>query len=121
MGYRTRVSPAGADQGIDIVAHRDELGFEPPIIKVQVKSREGTTGGPEIAELLGNLGDKEFGLFVTLGTYTPQAKQKSTSRIRLLDGEALVDRILEHYDELDPTYKRTIPLKRIYIPQPLAE
>ena len=34
MGYRTRVSPEGVDGGIDIVAHKDELGFEPPIIKV---------------------------------------------------------------------------------------
>ena len=30
MGYRTRVSPEGPDGGIDIVAHKDELGFEPP-------------------------------------------------------------------------------------------
>ena len=34
MGYRTRVSPEGPDGGIDILAHKDELGFEPPIIKV---------------------------------------------------------------------------------------
>ena len=27
MGYRTRVSPPGPDGGIDIIAHRDELGF----------------------------------------------------------------------------------------------
>ena len=40
MGYRTRVSPPGPDGGIDIVAHKDELGFEPPIIKVQCKSTE---------------------------------------------------------------------------------
>jgi len=40
MGYRTRVSPEGPDGGIDIIAHKDELGFEPPIIKVQVKSGE---------------------------------------------------------------------------------
>jgi restriction system protein len=33
MGYRTRVSDPGPDSGIDIVAHRDELGFEPPIIR----------------------------------------------------------------------------------------
>ena len=39
MGYRTRVSPPGPDRGVDILAHRDELGFEPPIIKVQVKTR----------------------------------------------------------------------------------
>lgn len=29
MGYRTRVSPEGPDRGVDIVAHKDELGFEP--------------------------------------------------------------------------------------------
>jgi restriction system protein len=44
MGYRTRLSPPGPDGGIDIVAHKDELGFEPPIIKVQVKSGEGNIG-----------------------------------------------------------------------------
>lgn len=42
MGYRTRVSPEGPDGGIDIMAHKDELGFEPPIVKVQVKSTEGS-------------------------------------------------------------------------------
>lgn len=40
MEYRTRVSPEGPDGGVDIIAHKDELGFEPPIIKVQVKSTE---------------------------------------------------------------------------------
>ncbi|MDQ3605705.1 MAG: restriction endonuclease, partial [Gemmatimonadota bacterium] len=53
MGYRTRVSPPGPDSGIDIVAHRDELGFEPPIIKVQVKSTEGSVGNPDAAALYG--------------------------------------------------------------------
>ena len=28
MGYRTRISPEGPDGGIDIIAHKDELGFE---------------------------------------------------------------------------------------------
>jgi predicted Mrr-cat superfamily restriction endonuclease len=37
---------ARAGGGIDIVAHKDELGFEPPIIKVQVKSSEGSIGDP---------------------------------------------------------------------------
>ena len=37
------------DEGVDIVAHKDELGFEPPIIKVQVKSGEGTLGDPVVA------------------------------------------------------------------------
>lgn len=40
LGYRTRISPEGADGGIDIIAHKDELGLESPIIKVQVKSND---------------------------------------------------------------------------------
>ncbi|HEX6986071.1 MAG TPA: restriction endonuclease, partial [Planctomycetaceae bacterium] len=62
MGYRTRVSPEGPDGGIDIVTHRDELGFEPPIIKVQVKSSEGRIGDPEVSALYGKVGSGEHGL-----------------------------------------------------------
>ena len=39
MGYRTRVSPEGADRGKDIVASPDGLGFEDPRIVVEVKHR----------------------------------------------------------------------------------
>ncbi len=74
MGYRTRVSPEGTDGGIDIIAHKDELGFEPPIIKVQVKSTEGSIGDPIVSALYGKVERDEFGLFVALGTYTNQAK-----------------------------------------------
>jgi restriction system protein len=121
MGYRTRVSPEGTDGGIDIVAHKDELGFEPPIVKVQVKSGEGKVGGPTVAELIGNLGPTEFGLFVTLGYFTPQALQKAKTNVRLIEGDELIDLILAHYEELDSRYKSLIPLKRMYVPQPLPE
>lgn len=116
MGYRTRVSPEGADGGIDIIAHRDELGLEPPLVRVQVKSGDGTVGGPAVSQLLGNLEPGDYGLFVTLGSYAPQAKQKATSRVRLINGHELVDLILSHYEDLDPAYKRVIPLKRMYVP-----
>jgi restriction system protein len=121
MGYRTRVSPEGADGGVDVIAHRDELGFEPPIIRVQVKSSGGTVGGPTVAELLGNLSSTDHGLFVTLGSFAPQAKQKAANRVRLIDGEELVDLTLAHYEQLDSQYKAVIPLKRMYVPQPPAE
>lgn len=119
MGYRTRVSPPGADGGVDIVAHRDELGFEPPIIKVQVKSSEGSIGDPVISQLYGKVGQSEYGLFVTLGTFTNQAKQfaGSKSNLRLIDGDALVQLILEHYEQLDSKYKGLIPLRRVYVPE----
>jgi restriction system protein len=64
MGYQTRVSPEGPDGGIDIVAHKDELGFEPPIIKVQVKSGEGSIGDPVVSALYGKVAGSEYGLLL---------------------------------------------------------
>ncbi len=119
MGYRTRVSPEGPDGGIDIVAHKDELGFEPPIIKVQVKSTEGSIGDPVVSALYGKVGSTEYGLLVTLGTFTSQAKgfAKSKSNLRLVDGDELVKLIYEHYDQFDSRYKGLLPLRRVYVPE----
>ena len=122
MGYRTRRQRRGksADGGIDIIAHRDELGFEPPIIKVQVKSREGTSGDQEVKALYGNCHSGEFALFVTLGIFSNQAKTFAENKpnLRLIDGADLVALLLEHYEELDGKYKGVIPLKRLYVPDP---
>jgi restriction system protein len=123
MGYQARVSPEGPDAGIDIIAHKDELGFEPPIIKVQVKSTEGSLGDPVVSALYGKVDQSEFGLVVTLGSITNQARNfaRGKSNLRLIDGEELVDLILEHYDGFDAKYKGLIPLKRVYVPAPLDE
>lgn len=121
MGYRTRVSPEGPDGGIDIVAHKDELGFEPPIIKVQVKSTEASIGDPVVSALYGKVGNGEYGLLVTLGTFTNQAKNfaKSKSNLRLIDGDELVQLIFNHYDQFDSRYKGVLPLRRVYVPESL--
>ena len=125
MGYRTRVSPEGPDGGIDVIAHKDELGFEPPIVKVQVKSGEGNIGAPQVQALFGNVeaGSGEFGLFITLGTFTGPAATfaRSKSNLRLIDGTELVDFILKHYEQLDSRYKGLLPLKQVYVPEPVAE
>ncbi len=123
MGYRTRVSPEGPDGGIDIIAHKDELGFEPPIVKVQVKSSQGSVGEPIVAGLYGKVGQGEFGLFVTLGTFTNQAVTfaRNKTNLRLIDGEELVALMLQHYEQFDSRYKGLIPLKRVYIPDEEAE
>jgi restriction system protein len=119
MGYRTRVSQEGPDGGIDIVAHKDELGFEPPIIKVQVKSTEGSIGDPVVSALYGKVGPGEFGLLVTLGKFTTQAETfaKSKSNLRLIDGDELVNLIFQHYDHFDSGYKAILPLRRVYVPE----
>jgi len=119
MGYRTRVSPEGPDGGVDIVAHKDELGFEPPIIKVQVKSTEGSVGDPVVSALYGKVSENEFGLLVTLGTVTAQARafERNKSNLRLIDGNELVALILQHYEQFDSRYKGLLPLKKVYVPE----
>jgi restriction system protein len=121
MGYRTRVSPPGPDHGVDVLAHRDALGFEPPIIKVQVKSQEQNVGEPDVAALYGKVDQKdEYGLVVTMGGYSRQAIDfaRSKSNLRLIDGQELVDLLLEHYERFDPGTKAQLPLKRVYVPDP---
>ena len=123
MGYRTRISGLGPDRGIDMLAHRDELGFEPPLVKVQVKSSEGSIGEPDVSALYGKVDEKEFGLLVSLGSFTRQAVDFAFSKgnLRLIDGDELVALIFEHYEDLDPRYKGMIPLKRVYVPEALGE
>lgn len=76
MGYFTQVAPEGKDGGVDIVASRDALGVEPPIVKVQVKARPTSRSGPsEIRELAGLLGPQdERGILVSTGGYTRDAE-----------------------------------------------
>ena len=117
MKYFTRVTQGSGDGGVDIIAHRDELGFEPPIIKVQCKQVTDKIGDPVINQLLGTLGEGEFGLVVCLGSYTTQAKatERNKPKLRLIDGEQLVEMVLENYSELAPKYRALIPLKQIYV------
>jgi restriction system protein len=123
MGYNTRVSPEGADGGIDIVAHTDELGFVPPIVKVQVKSGDGNVGDPVVSALYGKVGPDEYGLLVTLGSFTAQAASfaRSKSNLRLIGGDELVELIFKHYDRFDSRYKAHIPLRRVYVPEPIDD
>lgn len=123
MGYRTRISRVGTDEGVDIIAHKDELGFEPPIVKVQAKSTEGNVGDPLVSGFYGKVAPAEFGLLITLGKFTPQARsfERSKSNLRLIDGTELVELIFQHYESFDSRYKGLLPLKRVYVPEVLKE
>jgi len=118
MGYSSRVSEKSGDGGVDVVAHTDELGFQPPIIKVQCKRKTGQTGEPEANQLLGTLGEGEFGLFINLGSYSRPARllERNRSKLRLIDGDQFVELVLEHYSKMSARYRTLIPLKQIYVP-----
>jgi len=121
MGYHTRVTQKSGDGGIDIIASKDELGFEKPI-KVQCKQVLTSIGQPDVAQLYGHVNDEEHGLFVTLGDYTNQARtfERSKQNLRLIDGATLVDLIFSHYDKFEPSYQTLLPLRQVYVPGKIA-
>ena len=118
MGYFVRVTVHSGDGGVDIIAHKDELGFEPPIIKVQCKQTLATIGGPTVQRLLGAIQSDEHALFVTLGDYSSDAVriERGKSNLRLIDGVDLVQLVFNNYERLDPQFKSLLPLKRSYVP-----
>ena len=119
MGYRATVTPPSGDGGVDVIAYKDPLGLEPPIVKVQCKKTLSTIGGPDVQKLSGALahGGAEVALFVTLGAYSSDAIRIERTRqdLRLIHGVQLVDLILEHYEALDPEWKQLLPLSRVYV------
>lgn len=118
MGYTARVTQGSGDGGIDIIAHNDKLGFEPPIIKVQCKRTTNTINETQIRELLGTLAEGEFALFVTLGAFAKQARlsERNLAKLRLIDGEELYELIVKHYSALSHKYRTIIPLKQVFLP-----
>ena len=100
MDYHTPfIAPKGKDGGIDIIAYLDPLGAKTPRIKVQVKHKPDTTiGASDIRALLGVLRAGDIALFVTSGTFSPDARNTGTSSrefIRLIDGDEFIDMWLE--------------------------
>lgn len=119
MGYRTRVTQASGDGGVDIVAHHDALALQPPIIKVQCKRTTSSMGGPDVQRLTGTLasGGNDLGLFVTLGSFSKDAQHIERSRqdIRLINGTELVGLVFAHYEQFSPEYKRLLPMRSVYV------
>jgi restriction system protein len=119
MGYHARLTRKN-EPSVDVIAHKDHLGVEPPIIKVQVKSGEGTVSDKDVSALYGKLSSAgEFGLFITLGTFSPASRttEQGKSNLRLIDGDELVQLIFQHYEDFDSRHKGLLPLRRVYVPE----
>lgn len=118
MGYQARKTRTN-EPSVDIIAHKDLLGIEPPIIKVQVKSSEGTATDKDVSALYGKLSSGEYGLFVTLGNFSTASLnfEQGKANLRLIGGEELVDLILQNYERFDARHKGMLPLRRVYVPE----
>lgn len=119
MGYHVSyISPPGPDQGTDIIAHLDPLGVQGPRIRVQVKRRSDKISVDGVHAFMSLIGDNDAGIFFSIGGFTSEservARNEQRRRIRLVDGEGLVDLWIEHYAKIPDQQRRLLPLKPIY-------
>ncbi len=112
------VSPPGPDRGIDIIASTDPLGMTGPRIKVQVKRHQDRIRVDGLRAFMSLLGTGDVGLFVATGGFTKDAEDtargQENRRITLVDLKRLFDLWIEHYDKIEESARRLLPLKRIY-------
>ena len=119
MGYKTMVSPKGADRGRDVQASPDGLGLEDPKIIVQVKHRSGQMGSEEVRSFITSAGHGSKGLYVSTGGFTKEARyeaERSQTPVTLVDIDVLVSLLIQYYDKLDSDTRALIPLVKIYWP-----
>ncbi|MDO7904671.1 restriction endonuclease [Pseudomonas sp. K1(2024)] len=119
MGYKTLVSPAGADRGKDIIASPDGFGFEPPRIVVEVKHREARMGSNEIRSFLGGRHKDDRGLYVSTGGFTKDALyegERANVHLTMWTLDELARTLMAHYPATDPQTKRLVPLTYFYVP-----
>lgn len=121
MGYRTTVSPRGADRGFDIFASPDGLGLQEPRIFVEVKHRPRPTtsiNSQAVRSFLGGRSENDKCLFVSTGGFTKDARyeaERSRIPLQLINLTDLRRLLVDNYDKLDEKTRSLIPLQRIYV------
>ncbi len=119
LGYRTAVSPKGADLGADVFASPDGLGLEQPRIFVEVKHQGKAMGAPDLRSFLGGRRTGDRCLYVSTGGFTKEAQYEAARAdvpVTLINMPKLRQLVVEHYEKMDLDTRALVPLDRIYWP-----
>jgi restriction system protein len=119
-GWVTKLSPPGADGGVDILAGRGSLGLDQPRLCVQVKSQSSPADVTVYRTLQGSMQSfkAEQGLLVCWGGFNKvvlaEAKQGHFS-VRLWESRNVVEAIYRNYERLPAEIQAELPLKRVWM------
>jgi predicted Mrr-cat superfamily restriction endonuclease len=120
-GFEATTTRYVVDKGIDVIGVLNAEGIAQVRLQVQVKRLRGRVGAGEVQRIRGALDVDSQGAIVSLGGFTKQAQAEAESEqrktIALIDGEALVDLFLRHWDELEPKYGARFGIKKRDIPR----
>ena len=124
MGYATpHIAARGPDGGTDILAYPDPLGAKTPHVRVQVKHRRSQkTTREEIAALRGIIRqDREIGLFVSSGGFTPPAMAEARNgavHIQLMDLDTFLESWMAYYAKLAEEDRALLRLRPVFFLAP---
>jgi restriction system protein len=118
-GWVTKVSPPGADGGVDILAGRGALGLDQPRLCVQVKSQLSAADVTIYRGLQGSMQSfkAEQGLLLCWGGFNRAVQQESRQghfSVRLWESSDLVKAIYRNYEKLPAEIQAELPLKRVW-------
>lgn len=119
-GWVTKVSPPGADGGVDILGGRGSLGLDAPRLCVQVKSQNSPADVTVYRTLQGTMQTfkAEQGLLVCWGGFNKvvlsEARQGHFT-VRLWDSRDIVEAIYRTYELLPAEIQAELPLKRVWM------
>jgi restriction system protein len=119
-GWVTKVSPPGADGGVDILGGRGSLGLDNPRLVVQVKSQNSPADVTIYRTLQGTMQTfkAEQGLLVCWGGFNKvvlaEARQGHFT-VRLWDSGDLVEAIYRTYEQLPAEIQAELPLKNVWM------
>lgn len=119
-GWVTKISPPGADGGVDILGGRGSLGLDDPRLCVQVKSQNSPADVTVYRTLQGVMQTYKAaqGLLVCWGGFNKvvQAEAKQGHfMVRLWDSGDLVEAIYRTYERLPAEIQAELPLKRVWM------
>ena len=120
-GYTTKVSPPGADGGVDILAAGGTLGLGEDRVCVQVKSGDGPANHDVVLRLIGSVSNTQArtGLLVSIGGVNAVAQKELDNnffKLRLWQMPDLLRALFRTYDELSDETRAKLPLKQIWAP-----
>jgi restriction system protein len=120
-GYTTKVSPPGADGGVDILAAGGTLGLGEDRICVQVKSGDGVANHDVVLRLIGSVSNSQAqtGLLVSIGGVNAVAQRELDNnffKLRLWQMPDLLKALFRTYDDLSDETRAKLPLKQIWAP-----
>lgn len=119
-GWVTKLSPPGADGGVDIFAGRGSLGLDQPRLCVQVKSQTTSVDVIAYRTLQGSMQTfkAEQGLLVAWGGFNKPVMTESKQgyfTVRLWDSHDLVEAVFRNYERLPAEIQAELPLKRVWM------